>query len=558
MQAVGAGYHGGVLRWLALLLVPMTATAADRWIEVRSGPFQIVTDAGDRGARETLNQLEQVRYLLGTALGIEDLKTLWPVRIVIGKSVAAAVPVWTRDTYTGAVPAGSPMPPACLREVVRILIESNTGRMPAGIESGLEEFFSTAQAVGTKVTLGAPPAADRRTADWARIDLLQTDPEYAGRLHVLLYNLQHGGDLMPAMRNAFGKPPAQIDKQAAAMLATGNFPTVTVGARALDPKRDFEPQPVGGPLGSVALADLSGTYQPLMQAAPAEAHEGLGLQALRDKQTADALRELSAAVETGSTSARAWLEHARLLTEPIKAKVEIEKATKLNPNWAEPYAALAALETDPAHKLQALKTAASLEPRNAARWIEVAEVYQKHDMYPQAAKAWAAAEDNSADDAERERIGEIRHNMEQQRLDYEAAERKRVEDEKRRDIDRVKADAMARIHAAEQSADRANPRANADAKVETMAIGDTAPVRVEGSLVQVDCLGRVMRLAIRKEGQKDTRLLIRDPKSVVVTGGDLVLKCGPLNPPRAVAIDYQPKPSPKLGAAGDVVAVTYQ
>ena len=450
------------------------------------------------------------------------------------------------------------MPPACLREVVRILIESNTGRMPAGIESGLEEFFSTAQAVGTKVTLGAPPAADRRTADWARIDLLQTDPEYAGRLHVLLYNLQHGGDLMPAMRNAFGKPPAQIDKQAAAMLATGNFPTVTVGARALDPKRDFEPQPVGGPLGSVALADLSGTYQPLMQAAPAEAHEGLGLQALRDKQTADALRELSAAVETGSTSARAWLEHARLLTEPIKAKVEIEKATKLNPNWAEPYAALAALETDPAHKLQALKTAASLEPRNAARWIEVAEVYQKHDMYPQAAKAWAAAEDNSADDAERERIGEIRHNMEQQRLDYEAAERKRVEDEKRRDIDRVKADAMARIHAAEQSADRANPRANADAKVETMAIGDTAPVRVEGSLVQVDCLGRVMRLAIRKEGQKDTRLLIRDPKNVVVTGGDLVLKCGPLNPPRAVAIDYQPKPSPKLGAAGDVVAVTYQ
>jgi hypothetical protein len=546
-----------VLRWLALLLVPLTAAAADRWIEVRSGPFHIVTDAGDRGARETLNQLEQVRYLLGKAMGVEELKTLWPIRIVLGKSVAPAVSVWTRDTYTGAVPAGSPMPPACLREVVRILIESNSGRMPPGIETGLEDFFSTAQVVGTKVTLGAPPASDRRTADWARIDLLQTDPEYAGRLHVLLYNLQHGGDLTPAMRNAFGKPPAEIDKQAAAMLAAGNFPTVTLGARALDPKRDFAAEAVEGPLASIALADLAGTYQPLLQAAPAEAHEGLGLVALREKRTADALRELGAAVEAGSTSARAWLEHARLVTDAVKAKAEIEKATKLNPNWAEPYAALAAIETDPSRQLQWLKTAASLEPRNAARWIEVAQVYQKHDMYPQAAKAWAAAEDNSVDDAERERIGGIRHSMEQQRLDYEVAERKRAEDEKQHDLDRVKAAAMARIHAAEESADRANPRANTAAKVENMALGDTAPTRVEGSLVRVDCLGRVMRVAI-KAGQEETRLLIRDPKSVVVTGGDLALKCGPMNPPRAVAIDYQPKPNPRLGAAGEVVAVTYQ
>ena len=87
----------------------MTATAADRWIEVRSGPFQIVTDAGDRGARETLNQLEQVRYLLGTALGIEDLKTLWPVRIVIGKSVAAAV----RSGPGTPTPAPSRPAPRC-------------------------------------------------------------------------------------------------------------------------------------------------------------------------------------------------------------------------------------------------------------------------------------------------------------------------------------------------------------------------------------------------------------------------------------------------------------
>ena len=548
---------GDVLRWLALLFIPLAAAAGDRWIEIRSGPFQIVTNAGDRGGREALNQLEQVRYLLGTALGSQDLKTLWPVRIVIAKSIAPTVPVWTRDTYTGAFPVDSPMPPACLREVVRILIESNAGRMPAGTEAGLADFFSTAQASGPKVTLGAPPPAERRTADWARIDLLQTDPNYAGRLHVLLYNLQHGGDLQPAMRNAFGKSPAEIDRQAAAMLAAGNFPTVTVGARALDPKRDFTPQPVEGPLASIALADLGAAYQPLLPAAPAEAHEGLGLLALREQRAAEALQELTAAVEAGSTSARAWLEHARLIADTVKAKAELEKTAKLNSNWAEPYVVLATLETDPARRLQWLKTAASLEPRNAARWSAVAEVYQRHNMYPEAAKAWAAAEDNSLDEAGRERIGEVRHAIEQQRLDYQAAERKRIEDEKQRDIERVKAAAMAKIHAAEESANRANPRANPAGKVENMAISDAAPARVEGTLVQVDCLGRVKRLAIRDAGQKEIRVLIRDPKSVVVSGGDLALKCGPLRPPRAVSIDYQPKADPKLGAAGDVVAVTY-
>jgi hypothetical protein len=547
-----------VPRWLAILLVPLIAAGADRWVEIRSGPFQIVSDAGDRGAREALNQIEQVRFLLGEAMSNPDLKTVWRVRLAMSKGLAPAAPVWTRDTYTGAIPADSPVPPAVLREIVRILIESNAGRMPAGIEAGLEDFFSTAQAAGPKVTLGAPPPGARRNADWARIALLETNPDYAGRLRVLLYNLQHGADFAPAMHNAFGKSPAEIDRQAAAILASPNPPTVTVSARALDSRRDFTPRPTEGALESIVQADLSGDYRSLAAAAPAVAHEGLGLAALREKRTADALRELTAAVEGGSVSARAWLEHARLIADPVKARAELDKATKLNPNWAEPYAALAAIETDDSHKLEWLKTAASLDLRNAARWIAVAEIYQTHNLYPQAAKAWAAAEDASVDDAERDRISGIRHDLEQQRLDYEAAERKRAEDEKRRDIERIKAAAMADIHAAEDRANRANVRANANGKVENMEVGDAAPAKVEGSLARVDCVGRVMRLVIRGGENKETRLAIRDPNAISVNGGALALKCGAQAPARAVAIDYLPKADARLGTAGDVVAVTYK
>ena len=121
-------------KWLALLAIATAAMAAeDRWIEIRSGPFDVLSDAGDRPAREALNQLEQVRYLVGTALGKLDLTTVWPVRVVVRKAGPPVPLTWTRDSYTGALTAGAPIPRAWLRECIRLLIESNARRMPAGL-----------------------------------------------------------------------------------------------------------------------------------------------------------------------------------------------------------------------------------------------------------------------------------------------------------------------------------------------------------------------------------------------------------------------------------------
>jgi hypothetical protein len=565
----GRHYHVvDVLRCFVFLLIPLLAAADDRWIEIRSGPFQVLSNAGDRPARDVLNQLEQVRYMLGTALGKEDLKSTWPFRVVIFKTgQPSPAPALSRDTYAAALAANSPPAARWLRECVRILIESNAGRMPAGIESGMEAFYSTAQVNGTKVTLGAPPPQAERNLDWARIHVLVTDPNYAGRIRVLLYNLQRGGDAEPAFRNAFGKTPAEIDKQAAAELASGNFQTITVGGRPLNPLRDFRLETVEGPLAAIASADIRlaegedarPAYQALLPLAPAEAHEGLGLAALRAKREDEARKEFAAAVEAGSKRARAWLEAARLNADPVKARAELQKATELNPNWAEPYVILASLETDPSRKLQWLKTAASLEPRNAERWRAVAEMYQTHNKYPEAAKAWTAAEDAAVDDAERERMRAARNAIEERRLDYEAAERKRQEDERERDLRRVKDASLAEIHAAEERANRGQPAANPNRKVERMDIGEAASGKVRGQLAQVDCVGRMVRLVIRPGEGKDVRLLVRDPQTIVVlSGGELSLKCGAQRPAREVSIEYQPKADAKLGTAGEVVTVTYE
>jgi hypothetical protein len=547
-------------RLLALFLVALAAASArDHWIEIRSGPFQILSNAGDRPAREVLNQLEQVRYLVGTALGKPDLVTTWPIRVVLLKNGQPSPLALTRDTYTGALVAKSPIPRLWLRDCVRLLIEANARRMPAGIESGLEDFYSTVEANGTLLTLGRPLLPAERNLNWARIDLLATDESFYGKLRVMLYNLQQGADPDPSFRNAFGKTPAEIDKQAAAFLVAGNFTPVTVGGKPLDPRRDFDVEDAEPPLPDVALADLKpsrAAYEALLAAAPAEAHEGLGLVALKAGRTEEARKEFAASAAASSTSARLWVELARL--DPSQARAALEKAASLNPAWAEPHVQLAVLEADPSKKLQELTLAAQLEPRSAARWRALAEFNLAHNRYPQAAKAWAAAENASLDDAERAEIRKARRAIEQQRLDFEAAERKRQEEERLREIQKVKDAAMARIREAEARANAGAPAAPPDRQIVDMWQGPAPKGKAYGRLTAILCTGRLKRLVIEGEDGKVTRLLIRDPGKVTLMGdGSLALACGPLQPPRPVTVEFFPKTDAKLDTAGEVATIDY-
>jgi tetratricopeptide (TPR) repeat protein len=545
---------------LPLLLIALGAPTGDRWIEIRSGPFHVLSNDGDRPARDALNQLEQVRHILGTVLGKPDLTTVWPIRVMVLKSGQPAPPSVSRDSYIAALASNAPMPRDWLRECIRILIESNARRMPAGIESGLADFYSTATAAGTRITLGQPPPPENRTAGWAQIHLLVVDPAYYGKLRVLLYNLQQGADPAPAYRNAFGKTPAQIEKEAAAHLAAGKFDTVLIGGRPLDPRRDFFPEKPEPVVPQAALADLKpsrAAYEELLRSAPATAHEGLGFVALNENRAADARKEFAAAAEAGSKSARAWLELARL--DPEKAPAALVKAAELNPAWAEPHILLAAIETDPGRKLHQLKIAADLEPRSAARWRALAEFNMAHNRYPEAAKAWSAAQAAAADDAERAQMRDARLAIEQKKLDYEAAERRRIEEEKQRDLQRVKDAAMAAVRAAEERANRGAPPPPPDRKVVEWWEGPAPDARATGRLTQIDCIGRLMRVVVQGDDGKPVRLLIRDAGKVVVMNpaGEAAFTCGPQRPIRTVKVEYYAKSDAKLATVGEVATIEY-
>ena len=151
-----------VWRLLLLCCLPL-ARADDRWSQFSSGPFEVFTSAGARAGRETLVRFEQLRNALGQVVGDNNLQTAQPVRILLFRNARdlAAYPspspvLQGRDRFAILLAAGAPLPPAVFRETTRLLLESNTARMPASIENGLVTLFSTLDVAGIRTTLGRP------------------------------------------------------------------------------------------------------------------------------------------------------------------------------------------------------------------------------------------------------------------------------------------------------------------------------------------------------------------------------------------------------------------
>src|SRR5271167_3690699 len=139
------------------LLIAATTHAADKWIDYRIGPFHVISSAGDKASREKLNQVEQLRYALGTQLGKTGigktgLDSVFPIDVILfatqrdylahapGKPFidggSATLSAWAADT---------PLPREWLRALARMLIDENAGRMPDAIETALCDLFSTIQ-----------------------------------------------------------------------------------------------------------------------------------------------------------------------------------------------------------------------------------------------------------------------------------------------------------------------------------------------------------------------------------------------------------------------------
>jgi hypothetical protein len=552
------------LLFVLLFVLPCVLAAEERWIKYTSGPFEVFASAGQRG-RETMVRFEEFRHALGEVVGETDMQTPQPVRILLFRDARgwdAGDPVARgRDRYVIVLEEQAAVSPAVWSNLTRLFLAANTAQMPPAFEHGLVEFFSTFDVKGIQIAVGAPPP--QPDLDWARIHLLVTAPEYFGRLKVLLYNLRRGVDEDPAYHNAYGKSAAEIEALVRQHFAAGNFQPGTISSLPMAAK-DFVERPVADSDARLARADLlagdqsAAEYTALLRAHVkiAEAEEGLGLLALRDHHNDEARRHFSAAINAPSTSARCYIEYAKLETDNAKATHALLRATELNPKLDEPFALLAARDTDPIQRAVHWKAAAERNPRNPAYWKSLAECYLAAHNYADAAKAWRSGEQAATDPAERDRMHQARVSIEQQRADYEEAERQRKADEDARAVAALKQKALAQVHALEAKYNEGATKPGQ--KPMPWWDGPQPTAKIHGMLKQVECLGSQARVIVDTDGRKTIRLLVADSSKVAILGaGAQMLGCG-RQTPRAVAIAYFPKPNARLGTAGEVATIEFQ
>ena len=233
-----------------------------------------------------------------------------------------------------------------------MLLQSWPGHVPPNLRRGMVTLYSTLDVDTTHVTLGKPPATKDR--DWARAHMLAVQPEFSGRIRVLLSNLGKGIDPEVSYRNAFEKTAEQIEQALNRYIEAGQYGTFPVSGKPINAQKQFYAKEIDEKTGGLAMADVAFANG----ASPDyDSPEGQGLVALRREK--EKARELLAQ----ATGAYALVEYAKLLPEAERKPV-LEKSAAANPRWAEPYRLMAALETHPAQKPQS-----SEKPRNWTRMM---------------------------------------------------------------------------------------------------------------------------------------------------------------------------------------------
>jgi hypothetical protein len=544
--------------YIILFLFSGTALAED-WQECRSGPFEIWTNGNERWARELLVRLEQTRHVLGLMLGKPDPVSVWPIRVVAFKgNPPAPTRQWFigRDAHISVIPTNTPISSAWQKQAARFLLESTARRMPAEWEEGMLTFLSTLDAIGPKITQGTPPEPAARTRDWARIHFFATNPEYAGRFRVLMNNLQNGGPEDVAFRNAFGRTRADLEKELDAYFSRGEFAPSTIAGRAIN-ERGFYMRELETTRVTAVLADASGNHK-LVAAGSLEAAEGLGLEAAGKNRRKEGLDWLRQAVAAGSASPHVHLEFGKLLDNAEEKRKAFVEAAKRNARWPEPYIQLAALETTAERRAFYLKTAAALDPRDSALWQKLANAQLEAKQFSDASKSFFAAELAAPSPADRENLRRQRLAFEEELHQRQDDERKRIAEERQRELDKLKQDALNRIREAEARASRGQPGLDAQ-KVEAWWDDKQPSVKLSGLLDKIDCLGVPARLWIRPATGKTVTLLIRDPSQIaIIGGGEAAFSCGPQKPPRQVSVEYKQRPDAKFATQGDVALLEFR
>jgi len=598
----------------SVLLSPM-APAAEQWVKVTSSHFELYTSAGERKGREALLYFEQVRDFFNRTRSSDKPVPNARVRIIAFQSEKEYAPYRLNDfavafylngygdDYIVMKSISAENYPVAVHEYTHLLIQHSGIEIPAWLNEGLAELYSTLKPIGKKVAVGqvipgryyylqqnkwlpletllavdhkSPYYNERNSANifyaesWALVHMVILSPEYRPHSDKLFASIGSGAGAGDAFWRAYAKTPSQVQKDLEQYMRRTRFNEVVFDIKLEKSAEDPDVAPASRLESGIVLADLLAlthkqeeakrAYYALLQEFPKswEPEAGLAELAWREKQGDGALTHFARAAELGSTNPRLYYDYARVAPDG-RGKIPIlKKAIELDPGYQEAHRYLAFC------LLQDRQYQEAIDQLRQLKSIKAEQAFSYYHEWAFAALQLEKFDDaQKAADAARKYARTAEETTTAEDLLHAIANRRERPEPYRRPSNELAA--MPAGLPGDHGADERPTLRRAEQREEPktpVVKSDPAPrpkPTVRGVLQQIDCLGKAVRLRVLTDG-KTVALAITDPQAVTVKGsstGTLDLTCGPQKA-KAVILEYDSHTDAQLGTTGVVTSIEFR
>lgn len=586
---------------LAITLSTLATHGAEsHWTRLRTPNFEMYSGAGQRAARDTIREFEQVRAFFLQLFTGPPAKPA-PVRLVAFGSMKEYEPYRLNEfaiAYYHQTPqrdtivmshAGSDTFPIAVHEYVHLLVRHAGLDLPPWLNEGLAELYSTLRPINDKVIIGDlipnrrralleggwVPLATILGADhnspyyneknkagslynegWALTHMLCLRAEYRPKFNQLIRAIAGGTDSIQALTTVYGRTLPQIEVDLQSYMRGTFFQGVLVPAK-LDKASDEVPvESLSDYDTGLMFADL--LYRPgkeadaksalerLAKTYPdrAEPYQGLGYMAWRTGRVDDAVALFGKAFEHGSHDPTMLWDYGRLVARKHGAEAirVLSELLALDGNRTEVRLEVAEAQLRANQPKESLATVAPIRtvtPKEAPRLFRIA-VYANLNLGDQA-NAEAAAkhyQDVAKTDEDRATAREL--------LSLTAARARPTF-------------AAPPVESRAEDESRPQMRRRAAGPGEIASTATPSRPSASGEFVELDCRESQPRMIIETaEGRR--AFIIEDPTKVAITAGSegpIDMTCGPQKQRVKVTLEFAVAPPSLAGVTGIVRTLAF-
>jgi tetratricopeptide (TPR) repeat protein len=398
------------MRGIAIIALFASTAGAANWIRISSPTIEIFSDCSEKTALAVLHRFETLHRVFDES---RSAVSPAPVRVFIfssrrdfldyeidraasgfyqsvdGRDLIVAF----EDTGLGRIAS---------HEYLHMVIRHSSAALPAWLDEGMAEFYSTLAISTSKMRVGeiipshlsllasghwlsAEDLALGSHSDgpifyaesWALVHMLTLSPAWKGGMPQFVRLLNDGHAQQEAFGTAFGK---SMEEALAALRSYLRSPNnLTMPVPPIDEVENYQVARLAPVDATLALAELAlHSHRPdlarslFLRAAKNNPQSpavvsGLGSLALAENRNADAEREFERAIAMGYRDAGAYFELAMLK----KDDALLEKALTLDPKFAMAHFLLGVRQTDDGNfgaAIDHLREAVATEPRAFTYW----------------------------------------------------------------------------------------------------------------------------------------------------------------------------------------------